>query len=341
MRFLFVSSKTLPFGLAIIALLFLLSCAQPSPRIEPDNLVWPFPPDIPRIKYVKSIYSEDDLGRMYSFVEKIFGKAYFDTMVRPYSVYAGFGKLIISDLVLRRVTVYSTENKKLITVIDSNSRKFRMPASAVCDADGNVYIADSGGSSVVVFDKKGIYQNTLLIPSGKPVALALNERLGKLYIADRQTHRIIVYDLQGNHLLDFGGHGFIDGKFNIPLAIAIDNENRVYVLDSGNFRVQIFDSDGQFIFKFGEVGDRPGMFANPKGIALDSVGHIYVTDAAFSNFQIFDSHGRILLHVGEMGLQPGFFNLPGGISIDNNDRIYVADQLNSRIQVFQYLKSKE
>lgn len=327
-------------GISILSVILLVSCAQPIPRLEPDDLYWPSPPETPRIKYERSIYSEDDLGRRYSFTEKIFGKPYFDTMVRPYGVHAGHGKLLVTDIVLRRVQVYSVAEKRLLNVMDDRERRFRMPAAAVNDAAGRVYIADSGGTGVVVYANTGAYETTWNINGGKPVGLSLNEAAGRIYVADRKGHRIVVFDLRGKRLFDFGTRGAGDGMFNIPLDIAIDAGGRVYVLDSGNFRVQIFSADGAFISKFGEVGDQPGMFANPKGIAVDSDGHIYVTDAAFSNIQIFNAGGELLLFLGMMGPNPGYFHLPGGISIDEGDRIYVADQLNSRIQAFQYLKEK-
>lgn len=326
---------------SLFSVCFLFACAQPLPRWEPDNLFWPPPPDTPRIKYVRTIYSEDDLGRKYSFVEKIFGKSTFDIMVRPYGVYVGYGKLLVTDIVVKSVQVFSLAEKRLITVIGGRSAKFRMPAAAVCDKEGRIYVADSGGSSVFVYEPNGIYRTAIPLAGGKPVGLALDEGRGRLYVADRNGHRVVVFDLLGKRLFEFGGRGYRDGQFNTPLDIAVDAEGRVHVLDSGNFRVQVFDADGKYLSKFGEVGDSPGMFASPKGIAIDSEGHIYVTDAAFGNFQIFDLQGRVLLHIGQVGVLPGMMNLPAGIAIDDKDRIYIADQLNSRIQEFQYMKEPE
>ncbi len=203
---------------------------------------------------------------------------------------------------------------------------------------GAIYVADAGNAKVMVYDGNGRYRTSYAVDRGKPVALAINERLGILYVVDRQRHQVIALDKQGQQLFTFGSFGDVNGKFNVPLAIAIGADDKLYVLDSGNFRVQVFDARGAFLFKFGAVGDRAGLFANPKGVALDSAGHIYVTDAAFSNFQVFDQQGNVLLYVGSIGPEPGQMHLPGGISIDEQDRIYVADQLNKRIEVFQYLK---
>jgi len=323
---------------AALALMCVASCG-PTPRSpEPDNLFWPMPPDPPKIKYIQSIYTEDDIGRVYTLKEKLFGKDYVDNMARPYGVRARHGKFVVSDIGLRRVLVFDLEKKRLRVLGEEGS--LVTPASAAVDRSGTVYVADTGGAKITAYGPDGVYRTAFILKGSRPVAVALNEDLGRLYVVDRDGHRVVVFKLDGTHLFEFGGRGSSDGKLNIPIDVAVGAGGTVYVLDGGNFRVQRFTADGAFLSKFGAVGDRPGLFANPKGIALDSQGHIYVTDAAFSNVQIFDPQGNILLFIGQLGPRPGYFHLPGGIAIDENDRIYVADQLNGRIQVFQYLKTQ-
>ncbi len=323
-------------AVCITVLLITSGCVPAFNRIEPENLVWPLPPNPPRIKYIQSIYEEDDIGRVYSFKEKLFGKEYYDTIARPYGVSSRGGQLLVTDLGRKVVFKFNLREKRLSFL--GGDGTLQVPTSAAADAAGNCYVADAGDSKIVVYDAGGAYKTQYPLGGGRPVALAVHDALGRLYVLDRSGHQVSVLGLDGSRLFAFGGQGDDDGQFNIPLSIALDTKGRIYVLDSGNFRIQIFDAEGNFISKFGQVGDRSGMFANPKGIAVDSEGHIYVTDAAFSNFQIFDDQGRFLLFVGNLGPLPGQLHLPGGIGIDENDRIYVADQFNRRVQVFQYLK---
>ena len=322
---------------AAVAFLFIIACGPGPRRPEPANLFWPLPPDPPRIHYLESIYSEDDIGRVYNLKEKLFGKDYVDSLVRPYGVSARGSKILVSDIGLRAVVVFDLKTKR-ISVLGGEGGLV-LPSAAVEASDGSIYVVDAGGGRIVKYDPQGQYETSFRFDAARPVGMALNENLGRLYIVDRASRRVIVCSLDGKQLFSFGGRGVEDGKFNIPLDVALDRQGRVYVLDSGNFRVQIFTPEGAFLSKFGGVGDRPGFFANPKGIALDSDQHVYVTDAAFSNFQIFDADGHLRLFVGGLGSAPGEFHLPGGISIDEHDRIYVADQLNGRIEVFQYLKA--
>lgn len=326
---------------ATAALFFTLltACATaPAVRPEPENLYWPSLPDTPRIKYVRSIYSEDDLGRPYSLREILFGKTYIDTLSRPYSVFAQGDRLYITDIVAMQAAVYDFKEKAIVR--SGRETTIRVPSATVADSEGTFYVADASKSRIIVYDAQGQNKGFFPLADAKPVALAINQSLGRIYVIDRTSHKVIVLDRSGEVLFQFGSRGSEQGMFNMPLGIATDRSGKVYVLDSGNFRVQIFDADGKFIHAFGEPGDRPGFFSNPKGIAVDSEEHIYVTDAGFSNFQVFDQKGNILLFVGRLGSAPGELYLPAGIAIDEHDRIYIADQLNGRVAVFQYLKSK-
>ena len=332
------SARRRAFVLCAAAACFLsiVSCGPGPRRPEPNNLFWPLPPDPPRIHYIESIYTEDDIGRVYNLKERLFGKEYVDTLGRPYGIYARRSKILVSDIGHRAVLIFDLVSKRLSFV---SVEGMVLPSAAVQASDGTIYVVDAGAGKIRKFDSDGAYRTSWKLEFAKPVGIAINESLGRLYIADRGAHKIVVSDLNGNQLFSFGGRGVEEGKFNIPLDVALDAQGRVYVLDSGNFRVQRFTPDGVFLSKFGSVGDRPGMFANPKGIAIDSDGHVYVTDAAFCNLQIFDAEGHLLLYFGGLGPRPGEFHLPAGISIDEHDRVYIADQLNRRIEIFQYLKS--
>ncbi len=328
-----------PMRYALLIFLLFISACGPTPRPpEPDNLFWPLPPEPPRIHYIQSIYSDDDIGKVYSFSEKLFGKDYIDRLQRPYGVFARGGKIAAADIGMQAVLLFDLAAKRLTLV--GGDGTIRYPSAAVVDSAGNVYVADGPGGKIALYTPKGKYKTAFLLKGGKPTGLALNEQRGRLYVTDLLGHRVVVFGLDGKQLFEFGARGDANGQFNMPLDVTVDAQGTVYVLDARNFRVQLFDQDGKFISKFGSAGDGPGFFANPKGIAVDSEGHVYVTDAAFSNFQIFDRAGNMLLSVGNLGPRPGEMHLPAGISIDEHDRIYVADQLNGRIEVFQYLKAE-
>lgn len=322
-----------------------LSCA-PVEKVKEVEIIWPLPPEEPRIKWVGWLRGEKDVEEISAgrkFIDTLLGeKEEFRWLRKPYGVHAAGGRVYVSDTAIGKIVVFDLIEKRFYFIGEEGPGILSKPSGVTTDREGNIYVTDTIQDRAVVYNKNGEFTHAL----GKkgqfeqPAGIAVNDRLGRVYVVDVKKHNVQVFKKNGEFLFKFGRRGRGDGEFNFPTNIFIDKDGKVYVCDTMNFRVQIFDQDGNFISKFGELGDIPGKFARPKGIAVDSEGHIYVVDAAFNNVQIFDQEGQLLLVFGEMGRGPGRFWLPAGMYIDDNDRIYVADQYNSRINIFQYLSRK-
>jgi DNA-binding beta-propeller fold protein YncE len=324
----------------------LAACAS-APRSEPE-LMWPLPPETPRIKFVRSISSVADV-RHASFAERIktavIGEEGSASLGKPYAVHADRkGRMYVADSAWQKVLVFDEPNRDFFILGVDGPGQLTNPRGVTTDAEGRIYVSDGTQNRVVVYDAKGEFVLAMGLRGqlDKPVGIAVNDALKRIYVVSTgsgstQTHKVTVFDPTGAVLFEFGGRGVEDGKFNFPTNLAVDGPGKVYVMDSLNFRVQIFDADGKFLSKFGGVGTGFGQFSKPKGIGVDSEGHIYVSDAAFNNIQIFDQDGRLLLFFGGFGNRRGQFWLPAGLSVDAADRIYVADQYNKRINVYQYL----
>jgi len=335
--------KRIFFLISIISLsVILLSCAAPTTKKETE-LVWPLPPEEPKIKWVGWLRGSEDVKRESlwgKLVNTILGeKEQSDWLRKPYGVHASEGRVFVSDTAIGKVVVFDLKERKFYYIGEGGPGILSKPIGIATDKEGNIYVTDTDQDRTIVYSKNGEFSHAL----GKkgqfeqPVGIAVNDSLNRVYIIDMKNHKVQVFSKQGEFLFEFGKRGGEDGEFNFPSNIFIDKQGKVYIADSMNFRVQIFNEDGKFLSKFGEIGDTPGKFARPKGIAVDSEGHIYVVDAAFNNVQIFDQEGQLLLFLGRMGSSPGMFWLPAGMYIDKDDKIYVADQYNSRINVFQYI----
>jgi DNA-binding beta-propeller fold protein YncE len=327
----FVSTAVLLMGMA--------GCATVKKKTD---IVWPLPPDEPKIKFVEVLRSDKDLGKT-GVENALFGEESKNSLTRPYGCATDSeGRIYATDV--GRVFVFDEKNKKLSFIGDEASTgKLAVPLGIAVSHDGKVYVADSARKRVFVYDSKWDF----LTAFGKkgeldtPTGVAIDEKRGKLYVADTKKHDIMVYALADGKLLKtVGGRGEAVGKFNYPTNIVLDKEGNIYVTDTGNFRVQVFDPDWKNIRTVGSIGDKPGNFSRPKGIALDSEENLYVVDTEFNNIQVFNKKGDLLIFIGEGGFAPGRFNSPSGICIDAEDRIIVADGMNGRLQVLQYLGEK-
>ncbi len=328
-------------GFLLVGMLIMLGgCAAPERKLP--NIVWPLPPDEPRVKFVDIISNTADLGWGSGLAENIFGEERVATFSKPYGVAAGRdGKIYIADL--GRVWVLDMKNKKVGFVgVQPGVGRLRYPLGLATTSDGRLLVTDISLDRVYVYRDGGLigaigHDGEFDTASG----VAVDEAGKKIYVTDSRRHLVAVYSLDDyKRLRTFGKRGTEKGEFNYPTNIAVDQQGRVYVVDTGNFRVQVFDRDGNFVRSIGQIGDMPGSMARPKGIAIDSEGNVYIVDTAFDNFQIFNESGALLLAVGNGGTEPGEFLLPAGIAIDQDDRIYVVNQIPPTLQIFQYLGEK-
>jgi DNA-binding beta-propeller fold protein YncE len=312
-------------------------------------LVWPLPPEQPRVRYVTTYRGIDDFKtrKMPRWKTLLLGaedpsSRPSDVMVKPYGVAVSrLGRVYVADTVARRVFVFDPEAKAVSFVGESGPGKLTKPVGVAVDGEGKVFVADATVNRVFGYDLKG----QLAIAIGRegdldsPSGLAVDRERNLLYVADAKKHHVLCYStVDGSAVRTIGRRGGGPGEFNFPTNLTVNRSGRLYVADTLNFRIQVFNPDGGFLGEFGIQGDTPGTLNRPKGVGVDSEGHVYVADSSFNNFQIFDAAGQLLLYVGTGGTEPGEFILPAGLCIDDRDRIYVADQGNARVQVFEYLK---
>jgi len=327
-----------------LCLLLLAGCSgvdsSKAPSPEAASIVWPAPPEPPRIAYSRVVSRPADLGIKRSGLTR-FGQWLTgsdkgnEPFIKPFGIaFDEKDNLCLTDTGANVVCFYDREKRKWHRWEKAGKVKFSSPV-AVARRNGIFYVADSGLASIIAFDDAGklrfAFTNQLQRPSG--VAISTNE----VFVADSQRHKVVVFDLFGTFLREFGNRGTGEGEFNFPTHLCVDRAGHVVVTDSMNARVQVFDAAGHFQGQLGALGDSSGQFSRPKGAATDNLAHVYVIDAMFDNVQIFDKKGVLLLNFGQGGTQAGEFWLPNGIAINQANEIFVTDSYNRRIQVFKYI----
>lgn len=320
--------------------------AEAQPAFDPKQLVWPLPPDKPRIRFLEAYNNNFDIEprKKKSWVDRMVGNEdpnKMEIFEKPAGVATDSkGRILIASLQNSMVYIIDKDQKRITRIRGDRGIMLRNPLGLAVDAQDNFFVSDPPQHMVLKFDKEGHLLATLGGGEGlrNPTYMAIDGIRRRLFVVDSHLHQVLVYNLDSLELLHkVGKRGSKNGEFNFPVGISVDHKGNFAVTDTGSCSVQIFSPDFQFVRRFGRQGVRPGEFVRPKGVAFDNEGHIYVVDAAFNNFQIFNDKGQVLMFVGSFGNGPGAFNLPNGIFIDSSDRVYVSDQLNGRIQVFQFL----
>ncbi len=328
-------------------LLLLYSCAPSKAYIDytlAEGIIWPGPPETPRIKYLFSIRQIKGGSGSGKFLRFLTGESeydaldprYSDSLNIPHGVFLDrLDTLYITDPGGGRVVVVNLKDNNSFIIHGPGKTDFQSPIGVVAGKE-RIYVSDPDLKRVSMFSKKGKFIKYFEGEFMRPTGIALSPG-GSLYVVDTWAHMVYIYDAEGKRLGSFGKRGEAPGEFNHPTHITVDRDGTVYVADTLNFRVQMFSPTGALISTFGLIGDSYGEFDKIKGIAVDSEGHIYVVDSRLDMVQVYDRQGRLLLFFGKEGGFYGDFSLPTGIFIDEKDRIFVSDSANGRVQAFQFL----
>lgn len=304
----------------LLCLLILSACAQHIEEKTPVAVFYPPPPEQPRLQFLTTLSSEEDLGTSKSNGLDTFlsgPKESFSAIGRPYAASSAPGKIYITDKKINKIVIIDLVANSFKVLEDKGPGALGTPAGIWVSQDDVKYVADTKRQQIVVFDAKNefvrAYGNKEVFE--RPVDVAVHEN--RIFVCDIAKNQIIVLDKDsGKTVLLIGKGGSANGELYKPSHITVDAQGNLFVTDAFNFRLQQFDSKGNFVKVFGFHGDQVGGMARPKGLAIDREGHLYNVDAASEQIQIFDDKAQILLFFGGPGVGPGNLYLPAGMHID-------------------------
>ena len=157
---------------------------------------------------------------------------------------------------------------------------------------GDLYVSDGYGNARV---HKYSPDGKLLFSWGSPgadpgefniVHNIATDREGYVYVADRENHRIQVFDSNGRYETQFV-------NLHRPCAIYVSEARQLFVGELGSGmnvnrdlpnigpRITVLDSSGERLARLGQgYGFEAGEFIGPHGIAVDSTGAIYLAEVS-------------------------------------------------------------
>ena len=187
------------------------------------------------------------------------------------------GNVYIANSLNHQIVVVGPQGEQLRTIgsLGNGDGQLNEPSGVAVDDEGNVYVADTWNSRIVKFAPDGSFMakwGTSTTPFGDSFTdpqtgttvqrfatdnkgdLAANEQypLGffgprnvlvlndRLYIADTGNSRVVVTDLNGQFIQQFGSRGNAAGQMHEPIGLGKDDQGTLYVGDTWNGRVQAF-----------------------------------------------------------------------------------------------------
>jgi sugar lactone lactonase YvrE len=244
------------------------------------------------------------------------------------------------------------------------------------DKDDNIWAIDKGSDMVIKFNpagrvvwvfgrrKESADEDTkpwehvdppLAAVDGlfrQPTDVAWDSK-GNIYVSDGYINsRVAKYDKDGNWVKQWGTKGTAPGQFNLPHAIAVDNNDNVYVGDRSNRRIQVFDTEGKFLRQFTiDVPPDPKTRAvngnTPTGQALaraiGAPNSICITPGPNQVMFVGEStypgrifkvslEGKVLGVIGSSGRQLRQFSGAHALACPSDKEIYAAETSNWRVQ---------
>ena len=131
------------------------------------------------------------------------------------------------------------------------------PSDLVTDDKGNVYIADTGNNRILCLNRyyRQVFEITGFV-NDKGVGDALSAPEGlcvtkdRIYVTDTGKGRIVVFDRDGEFIKIIEAptsNLFGDNSLYKPVAIAVDQYNRLFVVSSSTYQgIIVMTEDGEF-----------------------------------------------------------------------------------------------
>jgi DNA-binding beta-propeller fold protein YncE len=300
-----------------ILMLSLAACAGTSGNQAPGPVLYPPPPDTARIQFLMAITSERDLGRSRSLLSQVVGAQDQPRgITKPYGLSVRGDKLYVCDEDILGLDIVDLAKGEISFFQPKDPHGIRRAVNCFADADGTLYVTDTGNKQVMVFDSTGAFVTRFgMEDNGNPVdVVVVGDRI---YVSHLSGKKVRVYDRTTRALL----FGFPDVPpadstgLAAPTNLSVAGD-RVYVSDLLKQQVFVYSTEGEWLQTIGRPGLGPSTFNRPKGVAVDRDGLVYVVDAAFDNVQVFRADGRLLMYFGGPGEQPGSMVLPAKVVVD-------------------------
>jgi DNA-binding beta-propeller fold protein YncE len=207
---------------------------------------------------------------------------------------------------------------------------------AVSPSGDRIYVTQTEGDrSGVVFDGGGNKVATMAPPEAtgtdhSPVYLAIDPLTKEVYVSDRLTGAIYIYDRDGAYQRTFTLAEPRPGWQ--PLGLAFDTSGNLYVTDlSGPAqKVLVIDRTAAVVRTLGEASK----LSFPNGVAVDGAGNVYVSDSNNGRLLMFGTDGQIRAQVGR-GAGTGNLGLPRGLAVDGQGRVFVADTTGQGVFIYR------
>jgi DNA-binding beta-propeller fold protein YncE len=226
--------------------------------------------------------------------------------IRPHGITIGPDDMLYcTDDDAHAIYKFTIEGKLLMTIGTpgkaapfQSGKPFNRPTNVAVDWEtADLYISDGyGNSRIHKYSPDGKHLFSWGQSGTDPgefnlVHSVCTDKDGYVYVADRENHRVQIFDSNGKFVTQWH-------DMHRPCGLHINNSGKqlVYIGELGSqlainekypnlgLRISIYSLNGDRLSRFGDIrwGEGPHQFIAPHGIASDSQGNLYVGEASYA-----------------------------------------------------------
>ncbi len=194
-------------------------------------------------------------------------------------------RIVKLDEIGNIVNRFGTKEKMLS---DGGAGEFDAPVDIAISSKGLIFIADQDNHWIQVFNKDGIYINTIRQTLNKqrfldePSAIAFDP-YDNLYVLDKSDNTIFIFSADGKPKGQINNkEGKSPGNLKDPTDL-MANHHTVLVLDDN--RIKVYSHDGDYLYSMGGKGSDLGQFDKPIAISPKTDDTFTVSDSGNAKLQ--------------------------------------------------------
>jgi DNA-binding beta-propeller fold protein YncE len=170
----------------------------PPPVKKPVNLVWPLPPQKPRVKFIDALANNTDVEppKQKGWLQKLINEDASSNVIgmkQPAGIAVDSkDRIYVADTIAGTVFVFDRQNKSLSLLGAESAGKLVSPFGVAIDSQDNVYVSDVRLRQVNIYDSEWNLKGLIHTNGGQdllnPVGLALGVRPRNLFERDFFRH---------------------------------------------------------------------------------------------------------------------------------------------------------
>ena len=230
-----------------------------------------------------------------NYIEEAVWNKWNDKFRRPHSVtinpYDPEKHIWIVDDRMHAVYKFTHDGKTLVQTLGvpgvpgNDDKHFNRPTFLSWKPDSTLFVSDGyANTRVVKFDKDGKFLMTWGQKGNPPDdtrpgyfdavhGVQYDPATGRVYVTDRSSHRIQVFDENGKFIDQFS-----TGKPSTPQVLYLTADKYLWIADNETSKFLKYDTEGHFLYSWGSGGQFPGQVWNVHGFSVDQDGNFYVAE---------------------------------------------------------------